>query len=164
MQNESFIFHASWAEVLESLPEKVRLEVLDAIYRYGVGRRPSQLKCLAAQAFATIKQEIDLDLEREAKRQAQRKAWSAKANAKRWAKQREKAQDASVSPTGSKIVPIGETRMESQLLTSATVDENAKNRGGISVSPNRTKTLLLGETPKTAKNRPKTPKTLTLAR
>ena len=164
MQNESFIFHASWAEVLGGLPGKVRLKVLDAIVRYGVGRRPSQLKCLAAQAFATIKQEMDLDREREAKRHAQRRAWSAKANAKRWAKQRGKAQNASVSPTGSKVVPIGETRMESRFSASAAVDGNAKNRGGISVSPNRTKTLLLGETPKTAKNRPKTPKTLTLAR
>ena len=137
------------------LPGKVRLKVLDAIVRYGVGRRPSQLKCLAAQAFATIKQEIDLDREREAKRHAQRKAWSAQANAKRWATQRGKAQNASVSPTGSKVVPIGETRMESQLLTSATVDENAKNRGGISVSPNRTKTLLLGENPKNGQKSPK---------
>ncbi len=159
MQNESFIFHASWAEVLGGLPGKVRLKVLDAIVRYGVGRRPSQLKCLAAQAFATIKQEIDLDREREAKRHAQRRAWSAQANAKRWAKQRGKAQDASVSPTGSKVVPIGETRMESQFSASAAVDENAKNRGGISVSPTGTTQLPTRrkpqKRPKIDKKRPK---------
>ncbi len=160
-KKQSFTFHASWISILCGLPEASRLEVYDALSAYALTDTIPQMSELAAQVFETLKIRIDLDREREAIAVAKGKAWSAQANAKRWAKhRREAARKASeaaneaceaankAAPDRTKTLLLGENRMESQNPTSEHVDENAQNRGEISVSPNRTKTLLLGENPK----------------
>ena len=58
---ESFIFHIEWRNVLRGLPDKVRLEVYDAIIDYGLSGTLPQLKSTAMLAFNIMKVTIDND-------------------------------------------------------------------------------------------------------
>jgi hypothetical protein len=61
---KSFIFYASWKEVLKEYPAEVRLEVYDAIIEYVASGTLSELKPMARIAFSFIKKEIDYNEQR----------------------------------------------------------------------------------------------------
>lgn len=61
---KSFIFYASWKEVLMDYSAEVRLEVYDAVIEYAISGTLSELKPLAKMAFAFIQRDIDANNER----------------------------------------------------------------------------------------------------
>ena len=61
---KSFIFYASWKEVLCNYPAEVRLEVYDAVIEYAISGTLSELKPLAKMAFSFIQKDIDANNER----------------------------------------------------------------------------------------------------
>lgn len=61
---ESFVFRGTWAKAMAGLPAEVRLEVYDAIVRYGITGKLSGLKRMAEVAFEFIKQDMDFQKSR----------------------------------------------------------------------------------------------------
>lgn len=86
---KSFIFYASWKEVLMSYPSEVRLEVYDAVIEYAISGTLSELKPLAKMAFAFIQRDIDANDEKyndivskrsEAGKKGMKARWGEKTN------------------------------------------------------------------------------------
>lgn len=86
---KSFIFYASWKEVLKGYPAEVRLEVYDAVIEYAISGTLSELKPLAKMAFAFIQRDIDANAEKyldmvskrsEAGKKGMKARWSDKDN------------------------------------------------------------------------------------
>ncbi len=64
MDRESFIFHKEWMDAIEGLPDEVRLEIYEAIIRYGTSGILSDLKPMAKIALNFVKSRMDSDFER----------------------------------------------------------------------------------------------------
>lgn len=63
-KRNSFVFYADWVEILMDYPAEVRLEVYDAVMRYAVSGKLSELKPQAKMAFSFIRKQIDRDNEK----------------------------------------------------------------------------------------------------
>jgi hypothetical protein len=63
MKKDSFVFHGEWMDVIAGLPDEVRLEVYDAVVRYGISGETRELKPLARVAFGFVKLVVDRDKE-----------------------------------------------------------------------------------------------------
>lgn len=61
---DSFVFSGTWAKAMAGLPGEVRLEVYDAVVRYGLTGETTKLKRLAGVAFEFIKQDMDANSQR----------------------------------------------------------------------------------------------------
>lgn len=61
MKKESFVFRGEWMDVISELPEDIRLEVYDAVIRYGISGETIELKPVAKVAFGFVKLSIDKD-------------------------------------------------------------------------------------------------------
>lgn len=63
MKSESFVFRGEWMNVISDLPDDIRLEVYDAVIRYGISGETIELKPMAKIAFGFMKMAIDKDKE-----------------------------------------------------------------------------------------------------
>lgn len=63
-KRDSFVYHLSWEEVLDNLPEEVREEVRGGIIGYARTGVTPELKPLAKVAFEFVKRDLDRDFQR----------------------------------------------------------------------------------------------------
>nr|DAH35230.1 MAG TPA: hypothetical protein [Caudoviricetes sp.] len=63
-KRESFVYHLSWEEVLDNLPEEVREEVRGGIIGYARTGVAPELKPLAKVAFEFVKRDMDWDFQK----------------------------------------------------------------------------------------------------
>ena len=63
-KRDSFVYHLSWEEVMDNLPEEVREEVRGGIIGYARTGVTPELKPLAKVAFEFVKRDIDRDFQR----------------------------------------------------------------------------------------------------
>ena len=63
-KRDSFVYHLSWEEVLDNLPEEVREEVRGGIIGYARTGVAPELKPLAKVAFEFVKRDLDRDFQR----------------------------------------------------------------------------------------------------
>jgi hypothetical protein len=63
MKSESFVFRGEWMNVISDLPDDIRLEVYDAVIRYGISGETIELKPMAKIAFGFMRMAIDKDKE-----------------------------------------------------------------------------------------------------
>jgi len=63
MADRTFKFHEDWKNVIQGLPDDIRLEVYDCMVRYAFGETVEGLKPMASIAFNFIKPAIDADIQ-----------------------------------------------------------------------------------------------------
>lgn len=63
-KRDSFVYHLSWEEVMDNLPEEVREEVRGGIIGYARTGVTPELKPLAKVAFEFVKRDLDRDFQR----------------------------------------------------------------------------------------------------
>jgi hypothetical protein len=63
MKSESFVFRGEWMNIISDLPDDIRLEVYDAVIRYGISGETIELKPMAKIAFGFMRMAIDKDKE-----------------------------------------------------------------------------------------------------
>ena len=63
-KRDSFVYHLSWEEVMDNLPEEVREEVRGAIIGYARTGVTPELKPLAKVAFEFVKRDMDWDFQK----------------------------------------------------------------------------------------------------
>ena len=90
---KSFIFYASWKEVLSDYPAEVRLEVYDAVIEYAISGTLSELKPLAKMAFSFIRKDIDANNERYEGMVSKRSEAGKKGMKSRWGENNNKCYD-----------------------------------------------------------------------
>lgn len=90
---KSFIFYASWKEVLSEYPSEVRLEVYDAVIEYAISGTLTELKPLAKMAFSFIRKDIDANNERYDEMVSKRREAGKKGMQSRWSKADNKCYD-----------------------------------------------------------------------
>lgn len=61
MEKNTFVFYKAWMDAIEGLPDEVRLEIYEAIIRYGTSGILSDLKPMARLAFNFVKADMDRD-------------------------------------------------------------------------------------------------------
>jgi hypothetical protein len=61
---DNFIFHLSWANILNECSPEIRLKVYDATVAYAQGNEIGELEPLAKMAFMFIKNDIDIDIDK----------------------------------------------------------------------------------------------------
>lgn len=96
---KSFIFYASWKEVLKEYPAEVRLEVYDAVIEYAISGTLSELKPLAKMAFAFIQRDIDANDEKYLDMVSKRSEAGKKGMKSRWGDSNNKCCDAITNVT-----------------------------------------------------------------
>ncbi len=64
MEKNTFVFYKAWMDAIEGLPDEVRLEIYEAIIRYGTSGILSDLKPMAKIALNFVKSRMDSDFER----------------------------------------------------------------------------------------------------
>ncbi|MCW0518246.1 conserved phage C-terminal domain-containing protein [Riemerella anatipestifer] len=81
---DTFVFYKDWVNVIQGLPDEIRLEVYDAIAEYGISGKLSDLKPMAKIAFGFIKQQMDRDREKYHKIKKIRSEAGKKGASKKW--------------------------------------------------------------------------------
>jgi hypothetical protein len=64
VKRDSFVYHLSWEDVMDNLPEEVREEVRGAIIGYARTGVTPELKPLAKVAFEFVKKDMDWDFQK----------------------------------------------------------------------------------------------------
>lgn len=83
MNPKKFTATTSWSKSMVGLPDKVRLEVYDALFRYVESGETGKLSAEAAAAFAFVRTDIDLEVDKtiakcEKQRENVMKRWGRK--------------------------------------------------------------------------------------
>lgn len=81
MEKETFVFRKSWAKMLKSVPDEMRLKFYDAIVDFALFDTEPTLDAVAMMAFTLIRDGLEKDNQRyteacQKKREAMKKRWS----------------------------------------------------------------------------------------
>lgn len=86
MERKSFVFYIEWREAMQGLPDKVRMEVYEAIIEYVASGTIPELKETAAACFGFIKNDIDRDVRKYEEVKGRRSEAGKKGMASRYGK------------------------------------------------------------------------------